>query len=67
MSIISPENLFAERILFFGLVVGEDIEYVWNLLPVALPKGRMSLVFWVTVVEISVRLKKSILIRQHPT
>ena len=28
-----------------GLVVGEDTEYVLNLLPVALPKVRIDLVF----------------------
>ena len=35
------------------LVVGEDAEYVLNLLPVALPKGRISLVFWVLLLEIA--------------
>ena len=33
-----------------GHVVGEDQKYVLNLLPVALTKRRMSLVFWVAVV-----------------
>ena len=36
-----------------GLVVGEDVEYVLNILPVALPKGRMGPVFWVLLLEIA--------------
>ena len=38
-SILSPGNSFA------GFVVGENAEYVLNLLPVALPTRRMNLVF----------------------
>ena len=33
-----------------GLVVGEDRKWVLNLLPIALSKRGMGLVFWVTVV-----------------
>jgi len=36
-----------------GLVVGEDVEYVLNILPVALPKGRMGLVFWALLLKIT--------------
>jgi len=36
-----------------GLIVGEDAEYVLNLLPVALPKERMGLVFWMLLLEIT--------------
>jgi len=45
MSIISPENSFAERIPLLSFVVGEDAEYVLNFLPVALTKTRMTLLF----------------------
>ena len=34
-----------------GLVVEEDDEYVLKILSIALPKGQMSLVFWVAVIE----------------
>ena len=54
MDILSYENQFAEMILFcFIFVVGEDAEYILNLLPVALTKGRISLVFWVLLLEIA--------------
>ena len=33
--------------------MGEDTEYVLNILPVALPKGRMSLIFCVLLLEIA--------------
>ena len=53
MSILSPENTFAERILFLGLVVGEDVEYVLNFLPIVVPKGRINLVFYVLLLKIA--------------
>ena len=52
MSILSPGDSFAERVLFFCPVVGEDKKLVLNPLPVALPKHGMGLVFWVMLLEI---------------
>jgi hypothetical protein len=55
LSIISPRDPFAKRIIFWGLVVEEDKKYVLNPLNVALSKGQISLVFWVAVVGDSLR------------
>ena len=38
-------KLICRKDYFLGLVVGEDVEYVLNILPVALSKKRMDLVF----------------------
>ena len=54
MGILSPGNSFAERILFWVLLLEKMPNRVLNLLPVALPKGRMGLVFWVLLLEIVV-------------
>jgi len=52
MSILSPEDSFAERGSLLGPVAGEDQKWVLNPLPVALPKHRMNFVFWVMLLEI---------------
>jgi len=38
-------KLICRKDSLLGLVVGEDVEYVLNFLPVALPKVRIDLVF----------------------
>jgi hypothetical protein len=35
-----------------GPVVSEDVEWIFNPLPVALSKGQMELVFWALLLEI---------------
>jgi hypothetical protein len=55
MSILSPEDPFAERIVFWVLL----LEKTQN--SVALPKGQMGLVFWVVVVGDRLRSQNSIL------
>ena len=41
-----------------GLVIGEDLKWVLNPLPVALPKRKMGHVFWITVIEDSLIRKE---------
>ena len=43
-----------------GLVVGEDAEYVLNLLSVALPKERIGLEFWVLLLETALEVFKKV-------
>jgi hypothetical protein len=52
MSIFSPGNPFVENNSLLGHVIGEDVEYILNHLPVTLPKSEMGLVFWVLLLEI---------------
>jgi len=46
-------KLICRKNSLLGLVVGEDTEYVLNLLPRALPKERMDLIFWMLLLEIA--------------
>jgi hypothetical protein len=59
MSILSPEDPFAERIVFWVLL----LEKIKN--SVALPKGQMGLVFWVAIVGDRLRSQNSILLLKH--
>jgi hypothetical protein len=52
MSILSPENLFCRKDSLLGPIVGENQKWVFNHLPVALPKRRIGLVFLVSLLEI---------------
>jgi hypothetical protein len=45
MSILSPEDLFAEKVLFWVMLLEKTKKKVLNLLPVALPKRGIGLVF----------------------
>jgi hypothetical protein len=52
LSILSSGNPFCRKDSLLGPIVGEDQKWVLNHLPVALPKRRMGLIFWVSLLEI---------------